>query len=132
MSEQIADMLKPLLLAVIMAVVGILGVAINVIKDRAIKWLQAHTNAAQQDLIAKIAQEAFAFAEKQGAFTDGKQKMEEAIDYAAKELQRRGINVDRQKLLATIEAAWMQYNSSQKPAVEVKTVNAQIEARDSM
>ncbi|MEY9096738.1 hypothetical protein ABH899_005411, partial [Paenibacillus sp. RC84] len=34
--------------------------------------------------------------------------------YAAKELQRRGINADRQKLLATIEAAWMQYNKPPK------------------
>ncbi|MEY9097081.1 phage holin, LLH family, partial [Paenibacillus sp. RC84] len=110
MSQQITEYLTQLVLAGLTALTGILVVAIYTLKDRAIKWLQAHTTTAQQDIIANIAREAFAFAESQDAYIKGKDKLSAAVDYAAKELQRRGINADRQKLLATIEAAWMQYN----------------------
>ncbi|WP_217563084.1 phage holin [Paenibacillus sp. GbtcB18] len=124
MSQQITEILTQVVLAALTALTGILVIVIYALKDRAIKWLQTHTTTAQQGIIAQIAREAFAFAESQDAYIKGKDKLSAAIDYAAKELQRRGINADRQKLLATIEAAWMQYNKPRNIVAPAITVNS--------
>ncbi|WP_068777543.1 phage holin, LLH family [Paenibacillus sp. FJAT-26967] len=112
MAQQITEILEMLILAAVTALAGVVAVAITSGKTYLINWLQARTNAAQQDLIFKVAREAMAFAENQDAFIKGKDKLSAAIDYAAKELQNRGVNVDRKKLLATVQAAWMEYNKS--------------------
>ncbi|WP_068773469.1 phage holin, LLH family [Paenibacillus sp. FJAT-26967] len=136
MAQHITEILTPLILAFVTALAGVLTVAITSAKSYLISWIQARTNADQQELIFKVAREAMAYAENQDEFIKGKDKLNAAIDYAAKELQNRGVNVDRQKLLATVQDAWMEYNKPiQKTAfegtenVEMNTTTLHTEAK---
>ncbi|MFS0838055.1 phage holin, LLH family [Paenibacillus sp. 1P03SA] len=113
MAQQLTDLLTPVILALVTALAGVLTVLIHAAKTSIIAWLQARTNAAQQEIIMKVASEAMAFAETQGLILTGKEKMNAAIVYAASELQARGLNVTPDKLLAAIQKAWMEYNPAQ-------------------
>ncbi|MGX4584978.1 phage holin, LLH family [Paenibacillus chitinolyticus] len=116
MAQQLTDLLTPVILALVTALAGVLTVLIHAAKTSLIAWLQARTNAAQQEIIMKVASEAMAFAETQGLILKGKEKMNAAIVYAANELQIRGVNVTPDKLLAAIQKAWMEYNPAQNKA----------------
>ncbi|SDD29253.1 Bacteriophage holin of superfamily 6 (Holin_LLH) [Paenibacillus sp. UNCCL117] len=120
MSQQITEILTPLVLAVLTALVSVAAVAINAAKDHAINWLKARTNAAQQEIIGKVAVEAMAYVETLADMYQGRQKLEEAVSYAANELQARGIAVSREKLIGTIQKAWMDYNKPKEFVVEEK------------
>ncbi|MFD7524608.1 phage holin, LLH family [Paenibacillus chitinolyticus] len=123
MAQQLTDLLTPVILALVTALAGVLTVLIHAAKTSLIAWLQARTNAAQQEIIMKVASEAMAFAETQGLILKGQEKMNAAIIYAANELQTRGMNVTPDKLLAAIQKAWMEYNPSQNKgnqALELK------------
>ncbi|MEC0248725.1 phage holin, LLH family [Paenibacillus chitinolyticus] len=116
MAQQLTDLLTPFILALATALAGVLTVLIHAAKTSLIAWIQARTNAAQQEIIMKVASEAMAFAETQGLLLKGQEKMNAAIAYAANELQTRGLNVTPDKLLAAIQKAWMEYNPAQNKA----------------
>ncbi|MFC9776238.1 phage holin, LLH family [Paenibacillus chitinolyticus] len=116
MAQQLTDLLTPVILALVTALAGVLTVLIHAAKTSLIAWLQARTNAAQQEIIMRVASEAMAFAEAQGMLLKGQEKMNAAIVYAANELQTRGMNVTPDKLLAAIQKAWMEYNPAQNKA----------------
>lgn len=109
MTQQITEILTPVVLALIMALVSIAIVAINMGRDTVITWIKSKTTADQQAVINSVAHEAHAHAEK-WAKTYAGDKLQTAVEYAVGELIKRGIKVDSDKILAAIQSAWQQYN----------------------
>lgn len=108
MSEQITQILEPVLLAIITAIVTIILTAITAGKNLIINWIKSKTNANQQALIDRVASEAYAYAE-QWAEYEGKDKLICAIDFVQRELKEVGITISQQKITAAIQSAWEQF-----------------------
>lgn len=76
-------------------------------------WIKAHTNANQQKLIQDFAGAAVSFARKEYAEHDGPAKLNGAIDFVAKRLSERGIDVTPEELKGTVQKAYDDWKKSQ-------------------
>lgn len=116
--EQAQGALSVVVLAVITSLAGILIAFVYTARDKALKWLESKTTESQRNTLWKIAQEAFAHAEVAGLPEKGKEKLNYALDYAAKRLQDAGIDVTTAEMKAAIEKACLEHNKAKQ--VEIK------------
>jgi LL-H family phage holin len=116
--EQAHGALSVVVLALITSLAGIVIAFIYSARDKALEWLKSKTTESQRNTLWKIAQEAFAHAEAAGLPEKGKEKLNYALDYAAKRLQDVGIDVTTAEIKAAIEKACLEHNKA-KP-IEIK------------
>lgn len=122
--DTVSEILAPLILAIISALIGILVYAVNLGKAAFIEWMKSKAGANNQAIIDRLAHEAHAYAER-WAEAYGAAKMDMAINYLTKEAAARGIVLSGEKVKATIQAAWMEHNAAKEKAKPV-TVNTTI------
>lgn len=120
MTNQIIEVLQPIVITVVTAIVGLLAsyalVAVNKLKDRAAAWLDARTTESDRQTLHKIAQEAFAYAETAFTTPAGDNKLEAALGYAIDKLQAVGIQLSQEEIKAAIHDAWLKYDQGQQAA----------------
>ena len=121
--EQAQSALSVVVLAAVSSLATVLIAFAYAARDKAMKWLESKTTESQRNTLWKIAQEAFAHAEAAGLPEKGMQKLDYALDYAAKRLREVGINVTTTEIKAAIENACIEHNKA-KP-VEIKLDKAQ-------
>lgn len=113
--QTIFEQVQPYVTTIVLAVIGllvtfILGV-INTVKAKIVAYFDAKLSTEQRALLHRIAGEAYAYAEATFRDGAGHAKLEEAMQYASKQLKKRGIEVAAVELQAAIEKAWLEYRS---------------------
>ncbi|BCJ88010.1 phage holin [Effusibacillus dendaii] len=97
--QAVAILLQILLIGVLAGLVWIRSELKN--------YIVQHTTAKERDLIARIGQEAFTYAETVFAQSDGPAKLNEAIKYMLDALARQGKSIPMKEVRSAIESAWM-------------------------
>lgn len=114
--NEIWDQIQPQVATVVVAVVGILATVVlsmlALLQKRVKLWIDSKTSLAERELIHKIANEAYAYAEKQFKETGGPTKLSEAYDYASRLLGNAGIKVEPEEIKAAIEKAVLEYRKA--------------------
>ena len=87
-------------------------VIVAVITRWAIPAVQAHISAERLAMLAQLAREAYAFAEKYAPelILSGAEKLQVATDYLNTRLAERKIPVTVEQIRGAIEEAWLEYN----------------------
>ncbi|WP_322925427.1 phage holin [Paenibacillus campi] len=115
MTETIVQAAQPYITAIVTAIIGVLAsmviVGLKTMQSKANQWLDARTTAAQRETIHKVACEAFALAQTAFKELGGQAKLEEALNYALKQLGKQGISVSAQEVQAAIEQAYLDYKA---------------------
>lgn len=101
--------------AVIGALAAVLLTAVGVIRAKAVTYLDSKLDTTQRELLHKVAGEAFAYAETVYWSEASQVKLAQAMEYAAKQLGRRGVQITPDEIRAAIEAAYLK---AQTPAIK--------------
>lgn len=117
--QPIIEAAQPYITTIVTAIVGALAAvllaAVGVIKAKAVTYLDSKLDATQRELLHKVASEAFAYAETVYKSAESQAKLEQALDYATEQLDRKGIKVTPAEIRAAIETAYLK---AQIPAAE--------------
>lgn len=104
--------LEPIMQGVITAVGIMISVGLVWLRNKAEEWINARTSRDQRELLHRIAQEAFAYAETAFKREGGEEKLRRAFEYADRELAARGIELDYEQIRAAIEKAVLDYKAN--------------------
>jgi len=114
--QNIWEQIQPQVSGIVLTIVGILATVVlsllALLKVRVSLWIDTKTSAAQRELLHKIANEAFAYAEATLNSGDGRLKLNQAFLYASEKLGKLGIQVSSEEINAAIEKACLDYNAS--------------------
>ncbi|MFD7525319.1 hypothetical protein [Paenibacillus chitinolyticus] len=122
MSQQITEILTQLVLGVLTAVTGIIGVVILVLSFKRIPQQPSKI------LLQMSPGRLLPLRSPRTHILRARTNFPQPSTTRPKSCSRRGINVDRQKLIATIESAWMQYNTPvNKIIYPTVTVNSSVD-----
>ena len=106
----INQFLPDMLYLIIAAVLSYVGVVVRRLYPTADKWIKAHTNAAQQELIKQLGQKAFVYAETVFREKSGADKLHEAISFFQKHMDSQGltgVNLSYNMVRNEVERAWL-------------------------
>lgn len=116
--ENIIELIQPYITNIVVAVVGILATIVlgllASLKTRVNVWIDTKTSASQRELLHKIANESFAYAETSFSTESGRNKFNKAFIYTSDRLGKLGIEVTAEEINAAIEKAVLEYNSKKK------------------
>lgn len=120
MMNQIMDQIQPYVVSIVVAIVGLAATLvlgfIAQLKTKVNNWIDTKTSESQRELIHKIANEAFAYAETAFKSESGRNKLNQAFVYASEKLGTLGIKVTSEEINAAIEKAVLEYNAQKKKA----------------
>lgn len=112
--------IQPYLSEIIQALVGILALLVlsflALLRTRVNLWIDTKISSNQRELIHKIANEAFAYAESTMSTESGRNKLNQAFIYTSEKLGKLGIQVTTEEINAAIEKAVLEYNAQKKQA----------------
>ncbi|XEC92497.1 phage holin [Paenibacillus tarimensis] len=124
------NLTQPYISAIVQALFGILAIFVLIgLKATAKKvhvWLDAHTTAAQRNILHMLAKEGFAFSETMFGQLNGEEKLQKAMNYVTQMLQARGIQISGDEIRAAIEKAVLAYKTQVKPADEPKATKTAV------
>lgn len=106
----VSDLVEVLLSIVLMLLVG----ALVELRRRTLKWIESRTNKEQRELLHRLAEEAFSFAETAYTQIGGARKLDAAYNYVSIRLQKLGLDIDKGDIRGAIEKAVLEYNSRVK------------------
>jgi hypothetical protein len=110
--QLIIEYVQPYVSTIVLAIVGLIATvflgAINMLKAKAGAYFDAKLTAAQRELLHRIAEEAYAFAETVFKDVGGPAKLEKALQYAIEQLAKSRVSVSAVELQAAIEKAWIE------------------------
>jgi len=116
--NEIMDQVQPYIISIVVAIVGILTTVVlsllAQLKAKVNVWIDTKTSESQRELIHKIANEAFAYAETVLNSETGRNKLNQAFMYASEKLGKLGIQVTAEEINAAIEKAVLEYNAHKK------------------
>lgn len=116
----IIEYIQPYLEDIIKNVVGILALIVlssfALLRTKIKVWIDTKTSANQRELLHKIANEAFAYAETVYNSEPSRNKLSQAFIYASNRLGKLGIKVTEEEINAAIEKAVLEYNAQKKKA----------------
>lgn len=109
--QPIVEAAQPYVTTIVTAIVGALAAvllaAVGVIREKAVTYLDSKLDATQRELLHKVAGEAFAYAETVYKGAENQVKLAQAMEYAAQQLGRRGVQITPDEIRAAIEAAYL-------------------------
>ncbi|MFS1513410.1 phage holin, LLH family [Chengkuizengella sp. SCS-71B] len=114
MNELIQPYLETIVFALISVISTLVVAALIELRNKVLFWIQSKTNKEQRELLLKISEEAFSYAEKVFYQSKGPEKLDAAYDYASSKLGSLGIQFTKDEIKATIEKAVLEYNSKVK------------------
>ena len=120
----INQFLPDMLYLIAAAVFSYVGVVVRKLYPTADKWIKAHTNATQQELIKQLGQKAFVYAETVFREKNGADKLHEAISFFQKHLDSQGlagVNLSYNMVRNEVERAWLADKS-------LRTFDVQVDA----
>lgn len=106
--------LEPVVQGIVTALSIIVAACILWLRKRMAAWIEASTTREQQELLQKLGEQAFAFAETVFNDLGGRDKLKEAISYVERQLSYRGIELDYEQIRAAVEKAVLEHNSRTK------------------
>ncbi|WP_339200426.1 phage holin, LLH family [Paenibacillus sp. FSL P2-0322] len=116
--QTLIEGVQPYVTTIATAAVGVLTTfvlaGLNTVKQKVNLWLEARTTAAQREVIHKVAEEGFAFAQTAFKQAGGERKLQEALQYASLTLTSQGIVVSQVELKSAIEKAYLEYKAKTK------------------
>jgi Bacteriophage holin of superfamily 6 (Holin_LLH) len=87
-------------------------------------WLQHHVTQRERQILALIGREAFTFAEAAFVGKSGGEKLEQAMAYALRALDRTGLSFSADEVRAAVESAVREAHNAEKPAAQSDVQNA--------
>lgn len=116
----IMEHIQPYVGEIVSALISILALVVlsflALLRTRVNLWIDTKISASQRDLIHKIANEAFSYAESTLNTESGRKKLNQAFIYTSEKLGKLGIKVTDEEINAAIEKAVLEYNSKKKQA----------------
>jgi hypothetical protein len=106
----LSDVVEILLSIVLILITG----ALVELRRRTLKWIESRTNKEQRELLHRLAEEAFSFAETAYKELDGPRKYDQAVYYFSNRLQDYGIELSGSEIKSAIEKVVLEYNSKVK------------------
>lgn len=120
--ENTIELIQPYITSIVVAVVGILTTIVlgllASLKTSVKVWINTKTSASQRELIHKIANEAFSFAESTLSTESGRMKLSCAFMYTSEKLGMLGIKVTDDEINAAIEKACLEFNANKVKIVK--------------
>jgi len=111
MRDIIIEHAQPYLTTIVTALIGLLATliitGIRSLKLKLDTWLDTRVSVGQRELLHQIAKEAFAHAETIYKYSDGEQKLHQALTYATERLGKIGIHMTTNEIKAAIHDAWL-------------------------
>jgi len=114
MNELIQPYIETMLIALLSLISTLVVAALIELRNKVLTWVQSKTNKEQRELLQKISEEAFSYAEKVFMESGGPQKLEAAYAYVSSRLKELGVGFTGDEIKATIEKAVLDYNSKVK------------------
>lgn len=109
--QPIVEAAQPYITTVVTAIVGALAAvllaAVGAVKSKAVSYFESKLDATQRELLHKVADEGYAYAETVYRSEESQIKLAQALEYATQHLGRRGIKVTPAEIRAAIEAAYL-------------------------
>ena len=109
--QPIVEAAQPYVTTIVTAVVGALAAvllaAVGAVRAKAIAYFDSKLDTTQRELLHKVAGEAYAYAETVFKGEESQIKLAQALDYATRQLGRRGIRITPEEIRGAIEAAYL-------------------------
>ncbi|SCW87081.1 Bacteriophage holin of superfamily 6 (Holin_LLH), partial [Paenibacillus tianmuensis] len=124
---------QPFISDIALAVIGIASAAAITmffkLKKNVIGWIDSKTTGQHREILHKVAEEAFAFAETSATGQKGAEKLNAAIEYANTHLGESGIQMNPAAVRGAIEKAYLAHKATtgQKAATEAPAEQPQPE-----
>lgn len=113
MTDQFMEILQGILVTIALGIVSyltyVVGMFFNYLKVKTGDFFESRTTASQRETLHRLAEEAYARAEK-----IGRNKLYVAIEYVTKHMQQKGIPISEEEIRAAIEKAWIQFDRKNK------------------
>lgn len=121
-NQIIEPYLIALLQAVLVALGGVIITALVKGKKRIEDWLEAHTTAAQREILAKLAEDAYAFGEQTNKDYKGSVKLGKAVMYVRDRIPDK-YQTPTQDIIAAVQKAWIQLDPKSRLGIQLPETN---------
>lgn len=114
LNEAAQPYLQDLVLALISLIATLIIAAMVELRKRVLTWIDSRTSNEQRELLHRMAEEAFSFAETVFKDAGRPQKLDAAYGYLSSRIKEMGITVTETEIRSIIEKAVLDYNSKVK------------------
>lgn len=122
--EQIWNDISPLVSSILLELIKLLALAVlagfGYLQVKAKAAINSNKNKAQREILHKLADEGFAFAETYFKSESGQIKLNQALSYVSSRLGDMNISLSLDEVRAAVEKACLEYNTKKKVVIENK------------
>lgn len=105
--QAVSDVLTAAFLAALGLIVRLALMEWRKMKPKIDEWLSKQLDASTRELLSRVGQEAFVFAETTYRQLSGTERLQYALEYATRVLNQYGVKVTPEEISAAIHSAWL-------------------------